>query len=238
MRDEIRLAYKRNGEPLSHDHGAPVRLIVPGWFGIAWVKWLTRTEVLDRRYMSKFMAREYVTIRGEEREGETIWRETSVGPMDVKSVVARAVRGKDGSGRLTGAAWTDGTRLSRVEVRIEDGRWQTAELGRPFEDVTFAAKDGTKLNGWFFPSNTNSSRSHLAVLLCHGNAGNISGRLDMCAALLATGVNVFAFDYRGYGRSEGRPGEEGTYLDAQAAYHWLQQKGFRGEPIIAFGESM
>jgi pimeloyl-ACP methyl ester carboxylesterase len=113
-----------------------------------------------------------------------------------------------------------------------------AELGRPFEDVTFAAKDGTKLNGWFFPANTNSSRSHLAVLLCHGNAGNISSRLDMCAALLETGVNVFVFDYRGFGRSHGRPGEEGTYLDAQAAHQWLQQKGFRGEHIIAFGESL
>jgi pimeloyl-ACP methyl ester carboxylesterase len=113
-----------------------------------------------------------------------------------------------------------------------------AELGRPFEDVTFKASDGTKLTGWFFPSNTNSSRSHLAVLLCHGNAGNISSRLDMCAALLETGVNVFVFDYRGFGLSEGRPSEEGTYLDAQAAHQWLQQKRFRGDHIIAFGESL
>src|SRR6266853_616966 len=84
------------GEPLPKSHGAPLRLIVPGWFGIAWVKWLTRIEVMDRRYMSKYMAREYVTIRGEEHDGTTIWRETSVGPMDVKSVVARVVRRKDG----------------------------------------------------------------------------------------------------------------------------------------------
>ena len=113
-----------------------------------------------------------------------------------------------------------------------------AELGRPFEDVRFKASDGVELNGWFFPASTNSHRPKLAVLVCHGNAGNISHRLDTCAALLATGVNVFVFDYRGYGRSQGRPSEEGTYRDAQAAYQWLRQKGFAGTNIIAFGESL
>lgn len=113
-----------------------------------------------------------------------------------------------------------------------------AELGRPFEDVRFKAGDGVELNGWFFPAATNSHRPRLAVLVCHGNAGNISHRLDTCAALLATGVSVFVFDYRGYGRSQGRPSEEGTYRDAQAAYQWLRQKGFAGTNIIAFGESL
>src|SRR5205814_9002336 len=97
-----------NGRPLEKGHGAPLRLIVPGWFGIAWVKWLARIELLDRRYISKFMAREYVTLRGEERDGKTVWRETSVGPIDVKSVLARAVRLKDDTVRLSGAALTDG----------------------------------------------------------------------------------------------------------------------------------
>jgi len=113
-----------------------------------------------------------------------------------------------------------------------------AALGRSFEDVSFKASDGVELNGWFFPASTNSHRPRLAVLVCHGNAGNISHRLDTCIALLATGVNVFVFDYRGYGRSEGRPSEEGTYRDAQAAYQWLRQKGFPGTNIIAFGESL
>ena len=69
------------------------------------------------------MAREYVTIRGEERNGRSIWRETSVGPMDVKSIIARAVRLKDGTIRLSGAAWTDGTPLRRVELKIDDSGW-------------------------------------------------------------------------------------------------------------------
>jgi hypothetical protein len=113
-----------------------------------------------------------------------------------------------------------------------------AELSRPFEDVLFQASDGVELNGWFFPASTNSHRPHLAVLVCHGNAGNIGHRLDLCLVLLATGVNVFVFDYRGYGRSQGRPSEEGTYRDAQAAYRWLRQKGFAGTNVIAFGESL
>jgi fermentation-respiration switch protein FrsA (DUF1100 family) len=113
-----------------------------------------------------------------------------------------------------------------------------AELSRPFEDVRFKASDGIELNGWFFPSSTNSHRPKLAALVCHGNAGNISHRRDICATLLTTGVNVFVFDYRGYGRSQGRPSEEGTYRDAQAAYDWLRLKGFAGTNIIAFGESL
>jgi DMSO/TMAO reductase YedYZ molybdopterin-dependent catalytic subunit len=137
LRDDVLLAYEMNGEPLAKDHGAPLRLVVPGWFGIAWVKWLTRIELLDRRYMSKYMGREYVTIRGEERDGKTIWRETSVGPMDVKSVIARATKQKDGDIRLTGAAWTDGTPLQRVEVQIRKelkeqpgDKWTTASLDK------------------------------------------------------------------------------------------------------------
>ncbi len=130
LRDEVLLAYEFNGEPLPHEHGGPVRLVVPGWFGIAWVKWLRQIVVLDRRFMSKYMAREYVTLRGREKDGATQWIETSVGPIDVKSVVARAVRLKDGTIRLTGAAWTDGTPLRQVEVRIDDGPWRKASLGK------------------------------------------------------------------------------------------------------------
>jgi alpha-beta hydrolase superfamily lysophospholipase len=112
------------------------------------------------------------------------------------------------------------------------------ELGRPFEDTYFSATDGCKLNGWFFTAAADSARRHLVYLLCHGNAGNISHRLDHCATLLETGASVFIFDYRGYGRSEGCPGEEGTYRDAQGAHRWLREKGFAATNIIALGESL
>jgi fermentation-respiration switch protein FrsA (DUF1100 family) len=113
-----------------------------------------------------------------------------------------------------------------------------AELKRPWEDVYFKAADGVELNGWYFPARPGSPRAEWVILVCHGNAGNISHRLGMYQALLEHGVNVFAIDYRGYGRSGGRPGEEGTYLDVLAGYAWLRQKGFAGTNIIAYGESL
>ena len=113
-----------------------------------------------------------------------------------------------------------------------------AELGRPFEEVWFRTGDGLELNGWFFPADTNSPRKSLAVLICHGNGGNISYNLELCQVLLGTGANVLVFDYRGYGKSRGRPSEAGTYEDAQTAYRWLRNKGFAGRDILAYGESL
>jgi fermentation-respiration switch protein FrsA (DUF1100 family) len=109
---------------------------------------------------------------------------------------------------------------------------------RPWEDVYLKTQDGTQLNAWFFPSPAHSPRAQFVILLCHGNGGNISHRTDIYQALRELGVAVFAFDYRGYGLSQGRPGEAGTYLDAQAAYAWLRQKGFAPANIIAYGESL
>ena len=128
MRDNVLLAYEMNGEPLSHQHGAPVRVVAPGWYGVAWVKWLNRIELHDRRFMGKFMGRDYVTIRGEQQGDKTIWRETSVGKMNLKSVVARVVRSQDGSLRVTGAAWNDGTPIKSVELKIDDGPWVAAKM--------------------------------------------------------------------------------------------------------------
>lgn len=119
LQDEVLLAWAMNGEPLTAAHGFPLRLIVPGWFGVAWAKWLKRVDVLDRRFMGKWMAREYVTIRGEPRDTPdgTNWRETSVCNICCKSVTARAVRRPGGAIRFTGAAWSDGTPITSVEVR-------------------------------------------------------------------------------------------------------------------------
>lgn len=113
-----------------------------------------------------------------------------------------------------------------------------AELGRPFEEAHFQSRDGVALHGWFFPAAVGSPRGSRVLLFCHGNAGNITHRLDTCEALLETGAAVFVFDYRGYGQSRGRPSEEGTYLDAQAAHAWLRAKGFPASHILAFGESL
>lgn len=128
LQDKVMLCWEMNGQPLTREHGFPLRLVVPGWYGIAWVKWLTRIEVLDRRLMSKYMAREYVTIRGEQQNGKTLWRETSVSWMNVKSVVARVAKLKNGALRVSGAAWSDGTLIKSVELKLDDGPWQAVKL--------------------------------------------------------------------------------------------------------------
>ncbi len=126
------LAYERNGSPLEERHGAPLRLIVPGWYGIANVKWLTRIDIRDRRYMGRFMGRDYVTVRGERRGSEIDYVETSVTRMNVKSVIARVTRRPTRGGlvplRAGGAAWSDGSGIARVEVRVDDGPWRPARL--------------------------------------------------------------------------------------------------------------
>jgi fermentation-respiration switch protein FrsA (DUF1100 family) len=93
-----------------------------------------------------------------------------------------------------------------------------------------------RLHAWYYPGKAKTNG--LAFLLCHGNGGNISHRLDQYDALLRLGVSVLAFDYRGYGRSDGSAGEEGAYRDAEAAYDWLRARGFPTEKIIAHGESL
>ncbi|HTM50972.1 MAG TPA: sulfite oxidase [Bryobacteraceae bacterium] len=124
----VLLGYEMNGKQLEKKHGAPVRLIVPGWYGVAWVKWLNRIELHDRRFLSRFMGRDYVTIRGEKRGEDVIWRETSVGRMNLKSVPARVTRGAGGALQVTGAAWSDGTPIQSVEVRVDDEAWRPAKL--------------------------------------------------------------------------------------------------------------
>jgi DMSO/TMAO reductase YedYZ molybdopterin-dependent catalytic subunit len=119
------LAYEMNGEPLPEKNGFPLRLIVPGWYGVANVKWLQRIELSDRRLQSQFMARDYVTVREVEQDGETVWTETGVRHMRLKSAPARVTKAEDAY-RITGAAW--GAPIAKVEVQIDDGPWQGATL--------------------------------------------------------------------------------------------------------------
>ena len=137
LEDTTLLCYEMNGEPLPHDNGAPLRLIAPGWYGIACVKWLKRIEVRDTRYMGRFMGRDYVTMREEKRpDGESVWMETSVGRTQLKSLAAKVTRIGD-TYRIYGAAW--GAPIQTVEVSIDGGAWQKATID-PEEDAEFAWK--------------------------------------------------------------------------------------------------
>ena len=108
-------------------------------------------------------------------------------------------------------------------------------LGIDYEDIYFTTEDGIRLNGWLTRGNRD-----IVLLWFHGNAGNISHRLDNLALLhRKLGVGVFIFDYRGYGNSEGKPSEEGTYLDAQAALNYLHsRRDLNPDHIIFFGRSL
>ena len=143
------LAYEMNGEPLPAKNGFPLRVIVPGWYGIGHVKWLTRIQLADRRLMNRFMGRDYVTVIGEEREGETVWFERSVTRQRIKSVIARVTKTASGGTRVFGAAWNDGTPIREVRVQLDGGEWTAAELDRrdPYAWVFFEAELGALAPG-------------------------------------------------------------------------------------------
>jgi DMSO/TMAO reductase YedYZ molybdopterin-dependent catalytic subunit len=128
------LCYEMNGEPLPQAHGFPLRLIAPGWYGIANAKWLQRIDVLPTRYENRFMARDYVTIREQQRDGQTVWTETSVGRALLKSAPAKVTHG-GGQYRIVGAAW--GGPIAQVEVQIDGGPWRQAAIDEG-EDAEFA----------------------------------------------------------------------------------------------------
>jgi len=121
MNPRILLAYARDGQPLERRNGAPLRLIVPGWYGIANVKWLKRIEVRNRRYMGRFMGRDYVTLRGERQGNEVVFVESSVARMNLKSIIARVTRRPTKNGLIPvkayGAAWSDGTEIARSKFK-------------------------------------------------------------------------------------------------------------------------
>ena len=127
MRSENMLAMEMNGEPLPQIHGQPVRLLVPGYYGVANVKWLVQIHVQDRRYMGKFMGRDYVTLKKEVVGGEERWVENSVTKIHLKSSVVRVTRLGD-LHKITGFVLNDGTPLRSVEIKIDEGPWQEAMI--------------------------------------------------------------------------------------------------------------
>lgn len=127
MRPENMLAFEMNGEPLPHYHGKPLRLLIPGWYGVANVKWITQIHVQDTRYMGRFMGRDYVTLKKENIGGVERWVENSVTTMNLKSSIVRVTE-LGGQYKIQGFVLNDGTPLESVEVKIDDGPWQRADM--------------------------------------------------------------------------------------------------------------
>ncbi|MFQ6008526.1 MAG: alpha/beta hydrolase [Candidatus Zixiibacteriota bacterium] len=114
------------------------------------------------------------------------------------------------------------------------------QLNLQYEDVYVTVTSEERVHGWYFPANNpDSSEEVPVVLFCHGNAGNISHRLETVDFILSLGAAILLFDYRGYGQSNGSPSEANVYADAEACYFWLiDQKGIQPENIVLFGRSI
>jgi fermentation-respiration switch protein FrsA (DUF1100 family) len=133
-----------------------------------------------------------------------------------------------------------------------DGLWEIdnplvreGEIFPRIEDCYFTTNDGIRLHGWYCTphrkanGSSNPIAAEMVLLWFHGNAGNISYRYDMIRAMMHLPVQVFIIDYRGYGRSEGKPTEQGLYLDARAAWdHLTNERGVPSQRVIIFGKSL
>jgi fermentation-respiration switch protein FrsA (DUF1100 family) len=127
-------------------------------------------------------------------------------------------------------------RLIYFPTRHPAGDWRAPERdGRAVEDVWLQTDDGVRIHGWYLPT----PGAPVTLLFFHGNAGNLSDRYDWANSLSQLPAHVLLMDYRGYGRSEGRPDEAGLYRDAEAAYRWLvDEKGTPGDRIVLYGKSL
>jgi DMSO/TMAO reductase YedYZ molybdopterin-dependent catalytic subunit len=162
------LCYEMNRAELPPPNGFPLRLIAPGWYGIASVKWLKRIEVRERPFRNQFMARDYVTVREEDHNGETVWAETLVGPSLLKSAPARVTK-KDNSYRITGAAW--GAPVAKVEVKIDDGQWLPAIIDNS-EEAEFAWKI------WHLDWDNPQSGEHTVTSRATDKSGQVQPAMD------------------------------------------------------------
>lgn len=118
--------------------------------------------------------------------------------------------------------------------RYPIGYWDIAAFPLPPTDHWFSTSDGVKLHGWFFAAPESGAP---LMIWFHGNAGNVTNRGEIAAQLAARGISVFVFDWRGFGRSEGRATESGLYRDATAAYEYATQT-FKPSAVAAYGESL
>ncbi|MBB3332070.1 hypothetical protein BDK63_002963 [Halomonas campaniensis] len=132
-------------------------------------------------------------------------------------------------------AWAFQERLLYLPHMGREPIGTPADRGLAWSPVTLEAEDGLALDAWWLPH----ERPRASLLFLHGNAGNLSHRLDSLVQFHRLGLSVLILDYRGYGRSEGRPSEEGLALDARAGWRWLREEADRApEEIVLFGRSL
>jgi len=140
-------------------------------------------------------------------------------------------------------AWFGLRRLEQTSLYYPDREMNgvPTDNGFPFENLTLITDDNKQINAWYIPARPSDIpfARPFTLLLSHGNAGNISDRMEKAGMLSRLGLNVLLYDYRGYGRSEGVPSETGTYRDGSAAYRYLiDTRGIAAKDIFFYGESL
>ncbi len=122
-----------------------------------------------------------------------------------------------------------------LPTRYPIGNWDPGRHTLGCQDVWFKSEDGVRLHGWWIAH----PRARMTVIYCHGNTGCIADRIEILSQLRRFRINVFAFDYRGYGRSAGNPSEQGLFADVRAACDWVRDMGGIGlDRVVLFGHSL
>lgn len=181
MQPEPILAYAMNGDPLTKHQGFPLRLIMPGWYGVANVKWLTQIHVQEARFAGHYQARWYLTLRSEMVGGKEVWKETEISRMRPKSVISRVT--KSGNHHVVyGFTLNDGSPLKSVEVKVDEGQWALATFDK--SNTQF----GWKLFSWVWEGATPGEHTLVS------RATDASGVVQPTQAELAATKKTFLED--------------------------------------------
>ena len=167
------LAFAMNGVPLQPEHGFPLRLVMPGWYGMSQVKWLTRIELIDRPYEGRHMARNYQSLRAVKSPEGTVWLDSSISRNNLKSVVARVTRrevDKRFEYKIAGAAWGGPAGITGVEVQIDGGPWVRASIEQRTGDAAWVL--------WSTPWRSPVAGEHVLVSRAINARGDIQPTRD------------------------------------------------------------
>jgi DMSO/TMAO reductase YedYZ molybdopterin-dependent catalytic subunit len=166
LHPDTMVAFALNGQPIPREQGFPVRLLVPGWYGMTQVKWLGRIEVLDRRYEGQHQVRNYLSLRSVATPDGPLWIDTSISKNRLKSIVARVTRHKrDGDlvYKISGPAWGGQVPITAVEVQVDGGSWQSATIEPSAEARRLASRGKYSWVLWSYSVSNLAPGTHKVV---------------------------------------------------------------------------
>jgi DMSO/TMAO reductase YedYZ molybdopterin-dependent catalytic subunit len=167
------LAFAMNGAPLPPEHGFPLRLVMPGWYGMSQIKWLTRIELIDRPYEGRHMARNYQSLRAVKSPEGTVWLDSSISRNNLKSVIARVTRravDKRFEYKISGAAWGGTGGIAGVEVQIDGKAWVRASIDQRAGDAAWVL--------WSAPWREPAPGEHVLVSRAINTRGDVQPTRD------------------------------------------------------------